>query len=105
VTSRASVTNGDDRYLRLAELSDYSSLSIRTLQRAIADRLHPLTAHHAGRAVLVRKRDFDAWIANRENAAARAVEEIDSGEMTESRRIAMEVRGYPINDTGRRRKR
>jgi len=97
------VTNGEDRYLRLAELSDYSSLSVRTLQRAIASPIHPLTAHRVGRAVLVRKCDFDAWIEKRENAAANTLDEIESGEMTEDRRIAMELRGYPISDTRRRR--
>ena len=94
----------NDRYLRLAELAQYSSLSERTLRRALADPVHPLPAHRLGRVVLVRRRDFDAWLETREDSAARLGAEAASGTMSEARRIAMEVAGYPVSDVHRRRR-
>jgi excisionase family DNA binding protein len=89
----------EDRYLRLNELARYSSLSVKTLQRVINAADHPLPAHRFGRIVLVRKRDFDTWLAERETAAA------DPGAGTgltgERLRMAMALKGYPVPPRGR----
>lgn len=91
-------TDDGDRYMRLGELSRYSSLSITTLRRFIADPVHPLPAHRVlDRVVLVRKTEFDRWVAEREAmAAARAPR--PPGMPAEVRRIAMAMRGWPVDD-------
>ena len=55
-------------YFDLKRLSEYSGLSIRTLQRYMADPDHPLPNHHVraggkerGR-ILVSKQAFDEWV-------------------------------------------
>ena len=58
----------DDQYLDLEQLSRYSSLSVRTLQRHLKASEHPLPYHQVcipgkrkGR-VLVGKRTFNRWM-------------------------------------------
>src|SRR5262245_45440442 len=51
-----------DRYLSLAQLVTYSSLSLRTLNRHLKDPDHPLPHKRVGGRVLVRISEFDAWI-------------------------------------------
>ena len=84
-----------DRYLRLSELAQYNSLSVRTLQRLIASKDDPLPAHHVGRLVIVRKREFDAWLARREQAASQVQGSLfDVSD--DDWRIAMALRGYAV---------
>jgi excisionase family DNA binding protein len=89
----------DDRYLRLAELAEYASLSVRTLQRCIADPVHPLPAHRAlGRTVLVLRSDFDRWL--REHRATAS--SVDFGALSDDdRRILSERAGYAITKSGK----
>jgi predicted DNA-binding transcriptional regulator AlpA len=88
----------DDRYMRLGELARYSSLSVSTLRRFIADPVHPLPVHRVlDRVVLVRKREFDRWVQEREAMAAAAAPEPPGGLTPEVRRIAMAVRGWPVD--------
>lgn len=89
------LTEDADRYLRLPELARYSSLSVRTLQRCMADPVYPLPAHRFGRLVLVRKHEFDAWVRTREARAAAVAPAEES--FTLRRRVALELRGYPVN--------
>lgn len=52
-----------DPYLPLHELATYSGLSIRSLRRAVADRLHPLPHYRPrGKKIVVRRSEFDRWI-------------------------------------------
>jgi excisionase family DNA binding protein len=89
-----------DRYVRLAELARYSSLSITTLKRQIAAADHPLPAYRFGRIILVRKKDFDTWLAERET---RAQDPGDGTGLTGERlRMAMALRGYPVPPRSRR---
>jgi excisionase family DNA binding protein len=89
------LTQDEDRYLRLPELARYSTLLVRTLQRCIAEPVYPLPAHRFGRLVLVRKTEFDAWVRTREARAA-AVAPAEEP-LTLRRRVALELRGYPVN--------
>lgn len=55
--------NPSDAYLSLRELSRYSSISLRSLRRALSDRRHPLPHYRpGGRKVLVRRSEFDRWM-------------------------------------------
>jgi len=60
----------EDRYFDIEGLADYSGLSVRTVRRYMVDPVHPLPHHHVcptgkGRGrVLIRKREFDAWVAS-----------------------------------------
>lgn len=53
----------DDGYLSIRDLVQYSGLSRRTLGRYFAARRDPLPHHRVGRRVLVRRDEFDAWVA------------------------------------------
>ena len=52
-----------DPYLSLKALSGYSGLSVRKLRDHIADPTHPLHCYQVGGKLLVRRSEFDAWIA------------------------------------------
>lgn len=53
----------DDRYLSLRSLSAYSGLSVRSLRAYLQDPMHPLPHFRPGGKVLVRRSDFDRWMA------------------------------------------
>lgn len=71
----------DDRYLTWADLSEYSTLSVRQLQRYAADRDHPLPVHRLGARVLVRRSEFDYWLRDHE------------ARLTPARHAARQIRG------------
>jgi len=52
----------EDRYLDLRALSEYSSLSVRTLRSYVSDPSDPLRSFSIKRKILVRKSDFDSWV-------------------------------------------
>jgi hypothetical protein len=58
-------TPGDalDPYLPLPALAAYSGLSVRSLRRAMANRVHPLPHYRPGGGkILVRRSEFDRWM-------------------------------------------
>jgi excisionase family DNA binding protein len=58
-------TAGDDYYMSLRNLARYSGLSVRTLRVHIADPMHPLPHYRPGGGkVLVRRSEFDRWMAS-----------------------------------------
>lgn len=62
-TTPATISDGSDRYLTLRELASYSAMSLRTLRRALNDRIHPLPHYRpGGRKILVRRTEFDTWM-------------------------------------------
>ena len=96
--SRASSTVDSDPYLRLPELAAYSTLSIRTLHRLIADPVHPLPVYRPiGKVVLVRRSDFDRWLREHEARVAAPAPAL-KGLSPAERRIALSLRGYPVED-------
>ncbi len=52
----------DPAYLSLAALTVYASVSKRTLRRWIDRAWRPLPAFRVGRALRVRRDEFDAWL-------------------------------------------
>lgn len=79
-----------DPYLTLDELAQYAGISRRQLERFIRDPVHPLPAYRVGKAVRVRKSDYDRWLAERQEPATTAGADLSD----DDRRIAMQLRGY-----------
>jgi excisionase family DNA binding protein len=52
-----------DPYLSLKALAGYSGLSVRKLRAYLKDSLRPLSHYRVGGKILVRRSEFDAWIA------------------------------------------
>jgi hypothetical protein len=52
-----------DPYLSLTGLAGYSGLSVRKLRTHLADVAHPIPCYRVGGKLLVRRSEFDAWIA------------------------------------------
>ncbi len=52
-----------DPYLSLKALSAHSGMSIRTLRKALNDPVHPLPHFRPGGKILIRRSEFDQWIA------------------------------------------
>lgn len=64
-----------DPFFDLRALSGYCHLSRRTLQTLVNDPQDPLPSYRVGGKILVRRSEFDQWMARRRNrkplAAAR----------------------------------
>lgn len=55
-----------DPYLNLKAASDYMGLSVKTLRRAVNDEpARALPCHRVGTAIVVRRSEADAWMAQR----------------------------------------
>lgn len=52
-----------DPFLDLRALAGYSHLSVRKLRDFLADPAHPLPCYRVVRKILVRRSEFDGWIA------------------------------------------
>jgi len=52
-----------DPFLSLRALASYSGLSVRKLRDCLEDPAHPLPCYRVGGKILVRRSEFDAWIA------------------------------------------
>jgi excisionase family DNA binding protein len=65
-----------DPFLSVNGLAAYSSLSRRTLQNLLTDPLDPLPSYRVGAKILVRRSEFDAWMARRRNRKATAAAEL-----------------------------
>jgi excisionase family DNA binding protein len=63
LAERVVVSTHLDPFLPLKALADYSGLSVRTLRDYLADPLHPLPCYRVGGKILVRRSEFDAWMA------------------------------------------
>jgi hypothetical protein len=52
-----------DPYFSLTGLAGYSGLSVRKLRTHLAHVAHPLPCYRVGGKILVRRSEFDVWIA------------------------------------------
>ena len=52
-----------DPFLSLRALASYSCVSVRKLRELLADSAHPLPHYRLGSKILVRRSEFDAWMA------------------------------------------
>src|SRR5713101_4688081 len=53
-----------DPFLSLRALAAYSGLSVRKLREYLDDPAHPLPCYRVGGKILVRRSEFDQWIAS-----------------------------------------
>src|SRR6185295_10419355 len=63
VLERVEVGIALDPYLSLTALAGYAGLSVRKLRAHLADVMHPLPCYRVGGKILVRRSEFDAWMA------------------------------------------
>jgi excisionase family DNA binding protein len=64
---------GLDPYLSLRALAEYAGLSRRTLHNLVNDPHDPVPSYRIGGKLLVRRSEFDTWIARRRNTRAQAL--------------------------------
>lgn len=65
-----------DPWLPLRALAGYSGLSVRTLRDYINDPLRALPCYRIGGKVLVRRGEFDGWMAQHRRVGPRGMDEI-----------------------------
>jgi hypothetical protein len=63
VAERVIVSTTLDPFLSLRALAAYSGLGVRTLRTYLTDITHPLPCYRVGGKILVRRSEFDTWIA------------------------------------------
>ncbi len=67
IIEHVSVAADLDPFFSLKGLAGYSSLSRRTLQALVNDPVDPLPSYRVGTRLLVRRSEFDHWMARRRN--------------------------------------
>lgn len=65
-----------DPFLGLRALASYSGLSVRKLRDHLDEPAHPLPCYRVGGKILVRRSEFDAWIARFRQAGRADVDRI-----------------------------
>ena len=63
VLERVEVGIALDPYLSLTALAGYAGLSVRKLRAHLADVAHPLPCYRVGGKILIRRSEFDGWMA------------------------------------------
>jgi Helix-turn-helix domain len=66
----------DDAYFSVKHLAAYAGLSERTLRSYLTHPLHPLPSFKVGGRVVVRRSEYDAWVARFRCAATSSVDAI-----------------------------
>src|SRR5262249_53009835 len=63
LADRVVVSTELDPFLGLRAPATYSDLGVRTLRTYLTDPAHPLPCYRIGGKILVRRSEFDQWIA------------------------------------------
>ena len=63
LADQVSVSLALDPYLSIRALAGYSGLSIRRLRALLEDPGHPLPCFRIGGKILVRRSEYDTWVA------------------------------------------
>lgn len=58
-----STSTSVDPFLSLRTLASYSCMSVRKLRQYLHDPVHPLPHYRLGGKIVVRRSEFDAWMA------------------------------------------
>lgn len=86
LADRVVVSTALDPFLSLRALASYACVSIRKLREHLDDPTHPLPHYRIGGKIVVRRSEFDAWIA-----AYRRVGQADVGGIVDS--VMRDLRG------------
>lgn len=76
LAERVAVSVPLDPFLSLRALAGYSGLSVRKLRDYLDDPANPLPCYQVGGKILVRRSEFDAWIAVYRHRGRRDVDTI-----------------------------
>lgn len=66
-------------YFKVAELSEYSSISQRTLRDHLKDPVNPIPFYRVGRAgriIRIKKSEFDLWMDSQREEQGEGIDEI-----------------------------
>ncbi len=63
LAERVVISSQLDPFMPLTALASYSGLSVRKLRDYLDDATHPLPAYRVGGKLLIRRSEFDGWIA------------------------------------------
>ena len=69
LAERLAVSLPLDPFLSLKALASYAGLSVRKLRDLLVDPGHPLPAYQVGTKILVRRSEFDVWMAAHRRSA------------------------------------
>lgn len=97
-----SVQPDPDRYVSLKYLAEVSGLSKETIRRALDNPRDLLPSFRVGRRILVRWREFDAWMARRQCAPEGTVLPRSEQFQHNARRMLAKVRPTHRNGLGHR---
>jgi hypothetical protein len=86
LADRVVVSTALDPFLSLRALASYACVSIRKLREHLNDPTHPLPHYRVGGKIVVRRSEFDAWMA-----AYRRVGHTDIGGIVDS--VMRDLRG------------
>lgn len=70
-----------DAYLPVKALAAYSGLSVRTLRSYLSHAGYPLPCYRVGGKVLVRRSDYDSWVARFRSVAPSSIDALVSDAM------------------------
>lgn len=76
LAERVVVSTFLDPFLSLRALAGYSGLSVRMLRYCLDDPGHPLPCYRVNSKILVRRSEFDAWMAAHRQRGRADVDEI-----------------------------
>ena len=76
VAEQVIVSTTLDPFLSLKALAAYSGLGVRTLRTYLTDITHPLPCYRVGGKILVRRSEFDTWIARHRQVGCGAVDRL-----------------------------
>lgn len=79
VAERVVISASLDPFLTLKALAAYSGISVRKLREYLEDPVRPLPHYRVGGKVLVRRSEFDAWIAHFRHVGREEVDRIVAG--------------------------
>lgn len=76
LAERVIVSTPLDPFLSLRALAGYTGLSVRKLRQHLDDLTHPLPSYRVGGKIVVRRSEFDGWVARYRHQGAVGVEDI-----------------------------
>jgi len=76
LAERVIISTELDPFLSLKGLANYSGLSVRTLREYLTDSVNPLPHYRVRGKILVRRSEFDGWIATYRQRGHRDVAQV-----------------------------